>query len=145
MKIMLILLICTSLSVPALSENGKLRKLYSTHRLIGSATYYTKESCQREETSGVLTASGRPYNEAALTCALPFHPVEQSKWGKKYRVMNVENGLAILVEHWDYGPGKKARSRGVIIDLTPAAFKALGVDLRRGRVRVRVSVERVKG
>lgn len=109
--------------------------------ITGYATYYTVKSCQREGTSGILTASGKAYDESLLTCALPFHPQKvngRRLWGQKYRITNLNNGKSIIVEHRDYGPGKKAKSRGVIVDLTPAAFLALGGKLNDGRIKVKV-------
>ena len=35
------------------------------------ASFYTRESAQREGTSGIWTASGERYNENAQTCAHP--------------------------------------------------------------------------
>ena len=101
----------------------------------GLATYFTIRSCQREGTSGVLTASGRKYDENSTTIALPFHP---EKWGKSYRITNLSNGKSITAKHWDYGPGKRARSRGVITDLSPKVFESIGGKLRDGRMRVKI-------
>ncbi|MFA5385353.1 MAG: septal ring lytic transglycosylase RlpA family protein [Eubacteriales bacterium] len=131
MKILLIILICFALCgcVPAVAGSE------------GFATYYTAESCQREGTSGTLTASGQQYNESQMTCALPFHPPKvngRRQWGKEYRITNLETGKSITVRHLDYGPGKKARARGVVVDLTPSAFKALGAELKQGRIKVKV-------
>ena len=107
----------------------------------GYATYYTVASCKAEGTSGVLTASGKQYDESQMTCALPFHPRKvngRRVWGQRYRITNLRTGKSIICMHLDYGPGKKARMRGVVCDLTPAAFKALGGKLRDGRIKVRV-------
>jgi rare lipoprotein A (peptidoglycan hydrolase) len=110
--------------------------------LEGYATYYTVASCKREGTSGTLTASGAPYNESEMTCALPFHP---KKWGSKYRVTNLRTGKSIVCEHWDFGPGKHSRRvNAVIIDLSPAAMFALAgrEGLRQGKIKV--TVEKIK-
>lgn len=91
----------------------------------GLATYYTAASCRLEGTSGAWTASGERYNEMAFTAALP-----QRGFGHRYRVCRTEDRWAqetcVVVVHNDAGPGRRARARGVIIDLTPAAFDALG-------------------
>ena len=113
----------------------------TTGSTIGYATYYTVASCQREGTSGTLTASGERYNESLMTCALwrvgkhgrPLRPD-----GRLVRVQNVENGKELVVRWTDNGPGRKARERGVVIDLTPAAFEKLGGKLRDGRIRVEI-------
>lgn len=102
----------------------------------GYATYYTAASCQAEGTSGVYTANGEKFNESDLTCAMP----KPAKFGEKYKVTNPDNGKSIIVRCNDRGPGKKARSRGVVIDLTPTGFTALGCRLAAGRVLVRVEL-----
>lgn len=90
--------------------------------LAGKATYYTVESCKREGTSGVKTANGEDYDELALTAALP-----RRDFGGLYRVCaRRQAGRCLVLRHNDFGPGRRARARGVVIDLTPAAFDALG-------------------
>jgi rare lipoprotein A (peptidoglycan hydrolase) len=109
--------------------------------MTGMATYYTVSSCKSEGTSGVLMASGKQYNESALICALPFHPRKvngRRQWGQRWRITNARTGKSIVCEHWDYGPGRKARSRGVIVDLSPAAFEAIGDKLSYGKISVKL-------
>ena len=103
----------------------------------GFATFYTIKSCQREGTSGVYTANGEKYDESAFTCAL-----RSRKWNAKYKVTNSDTGKSIVVRLTDFGPGKGPTAKGVIIDLTPAAFKALGGIQKAGRLKV--SVEPIK-
>jgi len=122
--LMAVLLACSLSAVRAESDTGK-------------ATYYTCESCQREGTSGVYTASGERYDESKLTCALP-----RRGWGGIYKVTNLDNDLCIYVRHNDFGPGKGPRAKGVVIDLTPAAFQALGGKLKDGIIK-RVKYERL--
>lgn len=109
----------------------------------GFATWFTVESCRREGTSGI-TASGRRLDDCALWCALPTRPSCTSSgrrgWGRKIRVTNQATGQSVVVEQWDLGPGRRARARGVVVDLTPAAFLALGGRLKDGRLAVRVEV-----
>ena len=76
----------------------------------GIASIYSTES-------GSRTASGRRLDPGALTAAhrsLPF--------GSKVRVTNRSNGRSIVVTVIDRGPFV----RGRVIDLTPAAGRALG-------------------
>lgn len=103
----------------------------------GYATYYTVKSCQSEGTSGVYTANGETFDENALTCAM-----RSRDWGKMLRVTNQENHKSVIVRLNDYGPGNGPRRNGVVIDLTPTAWKALGV--MEGRGRIQVTVETVK-
>lgn len=109
----------------------------------GFATWFTVESCRREGTSGI-TASGRMLDDSALWCALPSRPPRDSSgrraWGRKIRITNQATGRSVVVEQWDMGPGRRARARNVVIDLTPAAFLALGGRLQDGRIKVVVEV-----
>lgn len=100
----------------------------------GYATYYTEASCKREGTSGIWTASGERFDEQALTCAM-----RRRDWGKRFLVYSHETGRSIVVRLNDYGPGKAPTARGVIIDLTPAGMKALGI-----KGKGLVSVQEVK-
>lgn len=110
----------------------------------GRASYYTRQSCQREGTSGVWTANGEAYDETALTAALPHH-----HFGGLYRVcrrdvpgagrgaLEQDHGC-VVVRHNDYGPGRGPRRNGVVIDLAPAAFRQLA-PLSAGVVEVTVT------
>jgi len=81
---------------------------------------------QREEESGIAaihsgktgkTTSGEAFNAENMTAAhrsLPF--------GTMVRVTNTQNGRSIVVRINDRGPF----TRGRIIDVTPAAARALG-------------------
>jgi len=105
----------------------------------GIATFYTVESCQKEGTSGVYTASGEKYNESGMTCA-----IRSRAWGTYYKVTNISNGKSVICRLNDFGPGKKATNRGVIIDLTPAAFDELGGKRGKTWGEIKVTVEEVK-
>ena len=85
----------------------------------GKASYYTVKSCQQEGTNGVYTASGEKYNEMSMTCALPSHA-----FGGRYKVCTPQH-VCVVVRHNDYGPGRKPRAKGVIVDLSPTAFAKL--------------------
>jgi rare lipoprotein A len=104
-----------------------------TISMTGYATYYTVKSCQSEGTSGVYTASGERFDENALTCAM-----RDRHWGRTFKVTNTENGKTCIVRLNDYGPGHGPTSKGVVIDLTPGVFKALGVLSGRGKISVKV-------
>ena len=78
---------------------------------------------------GTKTASGRHLHDGELTAAhktLPF--------GSRVRVTNHANGQTVVVTITDRGPF----SRGRVIDLTPAAGRALGFS-----GLTRVTLERV--
>jgi rare lipoprotein A len=82
------------------------------HHQTGIASVYSTES-------GSGTASGQRLNPHALTAAhrsLPF--------GTKVKVTNKRNGKSVVVSINDRGPFV----RGRVIDLTPAAAKAIGMS-----------------
>lgn len=85
----------------------------------GLATWYSVKSAQAEGTSGTYTASGELYDESAMTCAY-----RSRDFGQRFRVCHGET--CITVRQNDYGPGRTATRRGVLIDLTPAAYDRLG-------------------
>jgi rare lipoprotein A len=81
----------------------------SVHRQSGVASIYAYH--------GARTASGQRANPSSLTAAhrsLPF--------GTRVRVTNRRNGHSVVVRINDRGPFV----RGRIIDVTPAAARALG-------------------
>jgi rare lipoprotein A len=69
--------------------------------------------------SGGRTASGERASPGALTAAHPTLP-----FGTRVRVTNRNNGRSVVVRINDRGPFV----RGRIIDLTPAAARALGIS-----------------
>lgn len=80
----------------------------------GIASHY---STHDKDQNGNKTASGRKLNNNALTAAhrtLPF--------GSHVRVTNHGNGRSVVVTITDRGPFV----RGRVIDVTPAAARALG-------------------
>lgn len=87
----------------------------------GKATYYTLASVKAEGHSGITT-SGEPYDESAFTLALPHR-----RFGRSYRVCRIETpSRCVVARHTDFGPGRGPRARGVIADLSPAVYDALG-------------------
>jgi rare lipoprotein A (peptidoglycan hydrolase) len=79
-----------------------------------------------------------------MTCALPERPPRgkdgKRVWGRLVRVTNPATGRTIVCQQTDLGPGRKARARGVIVDLTPAAFEAIGGKLSEGKIMVKVEM-----
>lgn len=101
----------------------------------GQASWYSYQSCVREGTSGVFTATGERFNEMDFTCAMP----SRKMFGKMVKVTNLENGKSIVVRCNDYGPAKRLVKKGRIIDLSKGAFAKIA-SLKRGLIRVRVEV-----
>jgi rare lipoprotein A len=89
----------------------------------GLASVYSTESGARTSSGGRLT----PGALAAAHRSLPF--------GTKVRVTNTKNGNSVVVTINDRGPFV----RGRVIDVTPAAARALGFS---GVVPVDLEVER---
>ena len=134
---MAIFALLAAMSVFAIESKPKNHDNTPTISMTGFATYYTVKSCQSEGTSGVLTANGESFDESALTCAM-----RRRDWGSQFKVTNLEPGKSYgktcIVRLNDFGPGHGPTSKGVVIDLTPAGFKALGVAEGRGKVNVKV-------
>jgi rare lipoprotein A len=77
---------------------------------------------------GKTTASGEVFDETKMTAAHKTLPL-----GTRARVTNLKDGKSVQVEINDRGP----YAQGRIIDLSPAAAKALGI-IDRGVIKVRV-------
>jgi rare lipoprotein A len=93
-------------------------------RWAGTASVYSKKH------AGGKTASGEIHRSGAMTAAhrtLPF--------GTRVRVTNTRNGRVVVVRINDRGPFV----RGRVIDLSPAAARALGFS---GLTPVRLALER---
>lgn len=107
-------LMCVATIVTAMAfgaPGALLAKDSEGHPQSGIASVYSTES-------GSGTASGQRLNPHALTAAhrsLPF--------GTKVKVTNKRNGMSVVVSINDRGPFV----RGRVIDLTPAAAKAIGM------------------
>lgn len=94
----------------------------------GLASYYSR-AFQGEE-----TASGETFDNKKFMAAHPSYPM-----GTILRVTNMENGDTVRVRVNDRGPTDKNVGEGVIIDLSQAAAKKLGM-MQDGRVKVKVEV-----
>jgi len=95
---------------------------------IGKASYYGKRF------HGKKTASGERFDQKALVAAHPSW-----SFGTLVRVTNKKNGRSVKVRIVDRGPAKKARRRGVIIDLSTKAAKTLAFH-KQGIAAVRLEV-----
>jgi rare lipoprotein A len=88
-------------------------------------------SVYADRLDGRATASGEPYDEDSLTAAhrtLPF--------GTRVRVTHLNSQRSVTVRINDRGPVPRNR----IIDLSPAAARAIGLRARKGVARVRLEV-----
>ena len=103
-------MVLTTLTIAAIQISPSHLTTVSAEDQSGVASVYSTES-------GNETASGQTLDPEALTAAhrtLPF--------GSKVRVTNKKNGRSVVVTVNDRGPFV----RGRVIDLTPAAARALG-------------------
>ena len=69
--------------------------------------------------------------------------IRDFRWGKKpYRIIveNLKNGKAIVAWVVDWCQCRGQTGNEKLVDLSPAAFVALGVDLKMGVQKVRVTV-----
>lgn len=83
---------------------------------------------------GKRTASGARFDMHAMVAAHPTYP-----FGTTVRVTNLANSRSVVVRILDRGPAGRARSHGVIIDVSQGAAERLGF-IREGRTRVRLDV-----
>jgi rare lipoprotein A len=97
--------------------------------LLGSADAEEGVASQYGRESGHRVACGGELNEGGLTAAHKTLPC-----GTRVRVTNKRNGQSVKVTITDRGPF----ARGRVIDLTPAAAKAIGMN---GTALVSVSKE----
>ena len=95
---------------------------------VGKASHYGKRF------HGKKTASGETFNQQALVAAHPSW-----SFGTIVRVTNLRNGRSAKVRIVDRGPAKKARRRGVIIDLSTNVAKTLAFN-KEGLAPVRLEV-----
>ncbi len=94
-----------------------------THAQTGLACIYS------QNLHGRKTASGERFDKNKLTAAhLKF------KLGTKVRVTNLTTKKSVVVRINDRGPFTKK----FLIDLSPAAAKAIGFSFRQGVAKVRV-------
>jgi len=97
-----------------------------------TASFYTYNSCVREGTSGVWTASGERFNENDYTCASWDY-----RFGTLLRVTNIHNNRSVVVRVNDRGPAKKLYRKGRKIDLSYKAMDALG-GINKGIIEISV-------
>lgn len=95
------------------------------------ASYYTRASCAREGTSGIM-ANRKVLNDNAYTCA---------SWdfalGQRLRI-TTRDGHSIVVVVSDRGPSKRLYRLGRRLDLSQKAFNQLA-PLERGIIHVNVT------
>jgi rare lipoprotein A len=102
-------------------EKGK----FKLHKKNAHASYYANKF------NGRRTASGKKFNNNAMTCAhkkLPF--------GTKLKVTNEVNGKSVYVEVTDRGPYVKGRE----LDLSRRAFMEIAHNKGSGAVNVTISI-----
>jgi rare lipoprotein A len=100
--------------------------------IIGFATWYSRASCLREGTSGIM-ANGKRLDDEKLTAASWYY-----RFGTRVKVTSA-TGRSVIVTITDRGPSKRLVKRGKIIDLSRAAFRTLG-GLGKGVIPVTVEV-----
>ncbi len=96
-----------------------------------TASWYSVESCLKEGTSGIM-ANGRKLDDSKFTAASWDHA-----FGTRLKVTNIDNRKSVIVTISDRGPNKRLYRQGRVLDLSKAAFQAIGA-LRKGVVRVKI-------
>lgn len=100
--------------------------------LIGTASWYSYQSCRKEGTNGRITASGKKFDENDYTAAMWDIP-----FGTKIKVTNRQSGASVVVMVTDRGPAKRLAKKGRIVDLSKTAFAKIA-DLTQGIIPVRI-------
>jgi rare lipoprotein A len=83
---------------------------------------------------GNKTASGETFDSQEMVAAHPSYPM-----GTILRVTNLENGDTVRVRISDFGPTKKNRKEGIIIDLSKGAASKINM-VSKGKAQVKVEV-----
>jgi hypothetical protein len=159
----------TTRRTPAPPSSAGFQQPLKAVRLTGWATWYSRDSCLAESGQATM-ANGQPLDDSRPTCALwlvnsrgrPRRPDGRTvsirlcggttasgstapvAGGTPAKSASPSNGMGSVRPCWtDNGPGKKPRSRGVVVDLSRAAMLQLAgpEGLRAGRVRVTVEME----
>ena len=99
-----------------------------------TASWYSTESCKKEGTSGIWTASGARFNENELTAASWQYP-----FNTRLKVVNLRNNKSVIVKVTDRGPSKRLVRKGRVIDLSMGAFSRIA-DLKDGVIRIKMEV-----
>lgn len=100
-----------------------------------TASWYSVKSCLKEGTTGIM-ANGRKLDDQRYTAASWDYP-----FGTTLKVTNLQNKRSVVVEISDRGPARRLYARGRVLDLSVAAFEAIG-DLKQGVIPI--AIERVK-
>ena len=114
----------TPVATPLLSVKGK-ATFFDAER-DGQSTWYVREGYQFYAAAGPA-----------------LRKLKDFRWGKKpYRIIveNLKNGRAIVAWVVDWCQCRGQTNNEKLVDLSPAAFVALGVPLGNGVQRVRVTV-----
>ncbi len=106
--------------------------MYVRHPVAPGDTYFSWITWYGDGFSGRPTASGEPYDPAQYTCAAAGFP-----FGTLLEIRDMDTGKAVVVRVTDR-PGDR------VVDLTPAAFKALSPE-QKGRLRGKVTVVGLPG
>jgi len=96
----------------------------------GTAVYYASRF------HGRRTASGVRLDNRAMVAAHPTLP-----FGCVVKVTNQDNGKAVAVKIVDRGPSPSGQRRGIVIDVSQGAARALGF-FRQGSTEVELEIPR---
>lgn len=101
-----------------------------------TASWYSRESCLREGTSGIM-ANGRRLDDTKFTCASWDY-----SFGTLLKITNLKNNKFCIVEVTDRGPTKKLWRQGRVIDLSRQAFKIISgkQGLDEGVLKIKIEV-----
>lgn len=101
--------------------------------VITETSYYTKASCLKEGTSGIMANGERLVDTDLVAASWDYD------FGTKLRVTNISSGKSVIVTVKDRGPAKRLYRRGRKLDLSRRAFENIS-ELRKGVTKVKVEV-----
>jgi hypothetical protein len=136
----IILAFPTAPSAPPLGDSFKPEPTPVVESLLsvkGKATWF---DAQRDGQSTWYVREGYQFYAAAGPA---LRAIKDFRWGKKpYRIIveNLKNGKAIVAWVVDWCQCRGQTNNEKLVDLSPAAFVALGIPLKNGVQKVRVTV-----
>ena len=108
-------------------------------KVVGYATWYSRASCAKEGTSGIM-ANGRALDDQAYTAASWDYPfgTTLTVCQAPVRVSRHQNPPCIRVKITDRGPSRHLYLQGRTLDLSKKSFAALA-DLSQGVIPVEIT------
>lgn len=102
------------------------------HRWIGQISFYSHDGCLGCS-NPQITASGEPFDENAMTLAIPAEKRKEMPMGTWVRVTNLDNGKSVEAKVNDTGGFSKY---GRIADLSKGLYEALDAKTDQSTIEI---------